>query len=169
VRQVVSNTDPLLHLHEAALVALLEHTGAVTIPRAVDSEMMLHVPQWHVRKPPWLTVMAVTAPYDAQAIGWQQSGLLERGEAEAIALARQLGAAWLLMDDAAARVFASSIGLEVRGSSGIVLWAAAQGHLHREEAVVALERLAQSSLWISARVLAEARAALDCLFAELIP
>jgi hypothetical protein len=68
VRQVVSNTGPLLHLHEAALVALLEHTGAVAIPRAVDSEMMLYVPEWQVRRPTWLTVMTVTVPYDAQAI-----------------------------------------------------------------------------------------------------
>jgi predicted nucleic acid-binding protein len=165
VRQVVSNTGPLLHLHEATLVALLEHTGAVAVPRAVDSEMMLHVPEWQVRRPTWLTVMAVTAPYNAQAIEWQQSGLLKAGEAEAIALARQLSAAWFLTDDAAARVFATSIGLEVHVSMGIALWAAAQGHLRRQEAVAALERLAQSSLWISARVLAEARAALDSLFA----
>ena len=109
--------------------------------------------------------MAVTAPYDAQAIGWQQSGFLEAGEAKAIALGRQLSAAWFLTDDAAARVFATSIGLEVHGSLGIVLWAAAQGYLRREEAVAALERLAQSSLWISARVFAEARAALDSLSA----
>jgi hypothetical protein len=54
-----------------------------------------------------------------------------------------------------------------RPGSTWILWlgAAAQGHLRREEAVTALERLAQSSLWISARVLAEARAALDSLFA----
>lgn len=68
-------------------------------------------------------------------------------------------------DDAAARVFATALGLEVHGSLGIVLWAAARRHLHREEAAVALDRLAHSSLWISARVLAEAQAALHRLFA----
>jgi hypothetical protein len=47
----------------------------------------------------------------------------------------------------------------------MVLWAAVQGHLRRQEAVAALERQAQSSLWISAGVFAEARAALDSLFA----
>ena len=71
---------------------------------------------------------------------------------------------WLLTDDTAARVFATTLGLEVHGSLGIVLWAAARGHLSREESAVALDRLAHSSLWLSTRVLAEARAALDRLF-----
>ena len=48
---------------------------------------------------------------------------------------------------------------------GLVLWAAARKHLGREEAAAALDRLTHSSLWISVRVLAEARAALDRLFA----
>jgi hypothetical protein len=39
VSQIVSDTGPLLHLHEAACLALLEHAGTVTVPKAVDSEM----------------------------------------------------------------------------------------------------------------------------------
>ena len=164
MRQIVSDTGPLLHLHEAACLDLLKHAGTMAIPKAVDSEMVQHVRAWHTRKLPWITVTAVIAPYDAQAMGWQQGGLLEAGEAEAIALARQLRATWLLTDDTAARVFATALGFEVHGSLGIVLWAAAHGHLSREESVTALDRLAHSSLWISSRVLAEARAALDRLF-----
>jgi predicted nucleic acid-binding protein len=164
VRRIVSDTGPLLHLYEAACLALLEHAGTVTVPKAVESEMGQHVREWPTRKPPWITVTAVIAPYDVQATGWQQSGLLEMGEAEAIALALQLRATWLLTDDTAARVFATALGFEVHGSLGIVLWSAACGHLSREESAAALDRLAHSSLWISARVLAEARAALARLF-----
>ena len=141
MRQIVSDTGPLLHLREAECLNLLEQAGTIAIPTAVHHEMVQHVPEWHVHTPSWITVTPVSAPYDAQATEWQQSGLLEAGEAEAIALARQLSAAWLLTDDAAAR-----------------------GHLSREEAAVALDRLAHSSLWISARVLADARVALDSLF-----
>jgi predicted nucleic acid-binding protein len=165
VRQIGSDTGPLLHLREAVLLMLLEQAGAIAIPPAVDNEMVQHVQEWHTGKPQWITVTLVRPPYATQAREWQQSGLLEAGEAEAIALARQLSAAWFLTDDAAARVFAASLGLEVHGSLGIVLWAAARKHLSREEAAAALDRLAHSSLWISARVLAEARAALDRLFA----
>jgi predicted nucleic acid-binding protein len=165
VRQIVSNTGPLLHLYEASSLNLLEHAGTVTIPTAVDREMVQHVREWHTRAPQWITVTPVRALYALQAMEWQQSGLLEAGEAEAIALARQLSATWLLTDDAAARVFATAIGVEVHGSLGIVLWAAARGHLSHEEAVAALDRLARSSLWVSPRILAESRAALERLFA----
>ena len=87
-----------------------------------------------------------------------------RYEAEAIALAKQLDADWFLTDDSAARLFAEAAGLETHGSLGIVLWAAATGHLAQAKAKDALERLARSSLWVSASVLDEARAALDELF-----
>jgi hypothetical protein len=50
--------------------------------------------------------------------------------------------------------------MEVHGSLGIVLWAAASGHTGRDEAALMLDRLAASSLWISSRVLAEAHKAL---------
>jgi predicted nucleic acid-binding protein len=168
VRRVVSNTGPLLHLYEAELLALLEHAGAISIPKAVDSEMAQHEPNWRARKPSWITVTTVTAPYNAQATRWQQAGLLDAGEAEAIALARQLNAHWFLTDDAAARVLAASLGLEVHGSLGVVLWAAAMRHLSRVEAEMALDRLAQSSLWLSARVIAESRVALERLFTEQV-
>jgi len=111
-----------------------------------------------------MTVDTLTASYEDEAIAWQQAGLLDIGEAEAIALARQINAQWLLTDDAAARLFAQTIGLEVHGSLGIVLWAAAMKYLGRTEAEATLNRLAQSSLWVSARVLAQAKAALDQLF-----
>ncbi|MGE0025269.1 MAG: DUF3368 domain-containing protein [Hyphomicrobium sp.] len=53
--------------------------------------------------------------------------------------------------------------LEVHGSLGVLLWAAAQRHLDHAQADAALTSLAQSSLWLSPAVLAEARAALRTL------
>ena len=106
----------------------------------------------------------LTASYKIEAEAWQQAGLLESGEAEAVSLARQVKAHWLLTDDAAARLFAQTLGIEVHGSVGIVLWAAATGRLTRADTEAALDRLAQSSLWVSHKVLAEAKAALNQLF-----
>ncbi|MFQ5668451.1 MAG: DUF3368 domain-containing protein, partial [Candidatus Binatia bacterium] len=82
------------------------------------------------------------------------------GETEAILLARQLDADWLLTDDTEARLIAGLAGLKVHGSLGVLLWAAAQRHLDYAAADAALTRLAQSSLWLSPAILAEARAAL---------
>jgi predicted nucleic acid-binding protein len=149
------------HLHEAQELAILMHAGEVSIPPVVDLELLEHDPVWRLHRPPWVQVARLTEPHAQVATTWQQAGLLGAGEAEAIALAQQVQADWLLTDDAAARLFAQALGIEVHGSLGIVLWAAAVGHLNHEAA--ALDRLAQSSLWVSARVLAEAKAALQRL------
>lgn len=92
--------------------------------------------------------------------------LLDLGEAEALALARQLGADWFLTDDTAARVIATRFGIEVHGSLGVVLGAAATGRLGEQEARRCLDSLFRSSLWVSPRVRAEALTALDALFRE---
>lgn len=161
MRCVVSNTGPLLHLSEAKALALLGRTGEVYIPKAVDMEMAQQNPLWQTQRPDWIHVHALMASYETEAVAWHQAGLLDFGEAEAVALARQMNAHWLLTDDAAARLFAQALGVEVHGSLGVVLWAAAVGHLNRVEAEDTLDLLAQSSLWISAKVLAEAKAALN--------
>lgn len=140
-RVVVSDTGPLLHLTEAAGIHLLEPIGEMHIPRMVDQEMRHHEESWSSTKPHWLTLTLLVEPHATEAQAWHQAGLLDAGEAEAIALARQLQADWLLTDDAAARLLAGSLGLEVHGSLGIVLWAAAIHHLTRVEAKAAPDQL----------------------------
>ncbi len=162
MRRVVSDTGPLLHLAEADALHLTRLVGHLHAPPRVNAELAHLLSDW--KAPAWLTIDALAASHAAEAAAWQQSGLLDAGEAEAIALARQLKADWLLTDDAAARLFAAQLGLEVHGTLGIVLWAAAMGYLDRDQAHQMLARLAASSLWISGRILAEARAALDEIF-----
>ena len=159
-RVVVCDTGPLLHLAEANHFDLLQHAGELHIPLAVDAELT----DQQAHRAPWIHVSLLSPPHSAAAQAWQKAGLLDAGEAEAIELARQLRADWLLTDDAAARLVAQSLGLEVHGSLGVVLWSAAVGRLPRAVAEDALDRLAHSSLWISPSVLAEAKAALNQLF-----
>ena len=86
---------------------------------------------------------------------------LHRGEAEAIALASTINESLLLSDDAAARLYASYINLEVRGSLGIVLAAVAYGRIGKPKGREILTRLEKTSLWLSKVVFAEALSALD--------
>ena len=72
---------------------------------------------------------------------------------------------WFLTDDAAARLMAESLGIEVHGSVGVVLWAAANELVGRLESEIFLTGLEQSSLWLSKKVRVQARAALDRLYA----
>jgi len=123
---------------------------------------MTRVQTW--QRPVWINVERLTVPSAAQALVWTQAGLLHPGEAAALALAQQLNADWFVTDDSAARLLAQMLGLEVHGSLGVVLWAAADGLLSEAEAKAALDRLINSSLWLSARVIAEARASLQELF-----
>jgi predicted nucleic acid-binding protein len=169
MNRIVCDSGPLLHLREAGVRDLLSSAGDVHIPIAVDLEIRSYEADWHIRRPAWLHVTPLDSGPALEARSWQQAGLLHYGEAQAIALARQLRADWLLTDDAAARLLAQSWGLEVHGSLGLVLWAAAMGHLSRREAETALDRLARSSRWVSPSVLLAAKAALNQMAYLLSP
>jgi len=160
VRKVVADTGPILHLHEAEALQLLALVGEVFIPEAVQAELNSLLPGWEHIKPDWLKVHPLSSPLREEAMNWVSAQLLNVGEAEAISLARQLIADWLLTDDAAARLLAQSLGLEVHGSLGVVLWAAAEGHISYLEGEEILNRLTASSLWVSPSVILEAKEAL---------
>ncbi len=163
---IVCDTGPLLHLREADTLAALEAAGEVRIPPAVHSELARLEPEWKLEDSIWVRVEPLREPFAKEALSWEQADLLHRGEAQALVLARQCNADWFLTDDAAARFVAEGQGLEVHGSLGVVLGAAATGDLDREAADHALAGLAQSSLWIADTVLAEAKAALAAIFPE---
>lgn len=154
----VSDTGPLLHLTEAQALDVLRRIEEVHAPPQVITELGHLLPEWQT--PQWIYIDQLDDPYVIEAAVWLQAELLHAGEAEAIALARQIQADWLLTDDAAARLFATGLDLEVHGSLGVILWAAAVGHFTHAEAKKALTQLAASSLWLSNRILGEAQAAL---------
>jgi len=160
---VVCDAGPIIHLNEAGALSLLSHVGRIVIPRVVDFEVSGHIADWNRIRPEWLNVTAISVSNSDLASEWYSSGLLDLGEAEAIALAREAKADWFLTDDTAARLFAHSYGLEIHGSLGLVLWSVAVGHINKTEGLAMLKGLSASSLWISTKVMAEALAALDRL------
>jgi predicted nucleic acid-binding protein len=165
VRIVVCDTGPVLHLREAGVLDVLRHAGEVLIPAAVDDELARLVDDWATARPAWLVRRALDPAASPAPIHHLVTGL-GAGETEAILLARQLDADWLLTDDAEARIIAGLAGLEVHGSFGVLLWAAARRHLDYAAADAALTRLAHSSLWLAPTVLSEARFALQRLGTE---
>ena len=162
--QIVCDTGPLLHLSEAGMIYLLHQAGDILIPPAVNLELGRQIAGWNSLD--WLTIHPLENKHAENARSWVRTGQLDPGEAEAIGLALQTKADWLLTDDAQARRFAESLDLETHGSVGLLLWAIAAGQLDHEQAHAALEALASSSLWISERVLREARKAIDFLSAN---
>jgi predicted nucleic acid-binding protein len=164
LKRIVCDTGPLLHLREADSLDLVKAAGSVAIPPTVYSELVGLDPFWREEKPAWVNITVLDSSSSEASLRWMQAGLLDPGEAQALALALQIKADWLLTDDTAARLVAQQHGLEVHGSLGVILWGAATGRLLRTEAEKSLEALSRSSLWISARILEEARTALRQIF-----
>ena len=60
-------------------------------------------------------------------MGGDLAALLDQGEAETIALAEQLGASEVLLDERAARALALARGLQIVGSAGLLVRAKERG------------------------------------------
>lgn len=113
---VVSDTSPitaLLAVKQSEL--LLRLFGEVIIPEAVETELL----RTHSALPAWLRVQSLQN--SAKANLYAQS--VDRGEAEAIALAEELHADHLLIDERKGRRLAQQQGLPVVGLLGVVLLA----------------------------------------------
>jgi len=166
MKLIVCDTGPILHFQEANLLELLQKAGKIYIPKIVDIEMNELSSIWKKKKPEWIFIETLLPHETIQAESLFLSGLLDFGEAEAIILAKRLNPKWFLTDDTGARILANSLGMEVHGSLGIVLWSAAVGHLNYSEAKEALHRLSKTSLWISENILLEARNAMKKMFGK---
>ena len=75
------------------------------------------------------------------------------GESEAIVLAQEVDAAWLLLDDALARRKASRIGIPVVGTLGVLLMAKSAGLI--DAVKPALDDLRKTDFRVSPMVLDE--------------
>lgn len=128
----VSDTSPLLNLAIIEQLSLLrEQLGEIRIPPAVLEELR-----------PGEDLPGSQAMREAIAAGWlrveqvkDQSFVqvlrrdLDKGEAEAIALALQMKAEWTLLDEREGRRIARTLGLRVAGVLGILLRAHGDGKL----------------------------------------
>ena len=165
MKRVVADTGPVLHLHEAGALHLLPLLGEIFLPPLVIAELRNHAPSlWPGVPPAWVKFQTLSARPQQRALEWKRAGLLHGGEAKALALAGEIKPDWFLTDDAAARLMAESLGMEVRGSIGVVLLAAARKLVPKAEAEACWNGLKKSSLWMSPKVRAEAKAALEKLF-----
>lgn len=164
MKTAVCDTGPIFHLREADSLDLLAKIGKVYIPKMVDIELEKIDIAWKDQKPSWISVEALSEVESSKAEVLYSSGVLDAGESEAVILAQRIKVDWLLTDDTTARIFANTLGIEVHGSLGIVLWAAVVGHLQHANAKSVIDKLAQSSLWISQTILEAAYKALDEIF-----
>ncbi len=136
---VVSNTSPILNLAIVnQLILLHQQFGEILVPNAVLDELKVSE-----ERP------GSQAIREAISSGWIQSQevrneplaqllkqTLDRGEAEAIALAIELRADWTLLDEREGRKVAKSLGLRVTGILGILLRAKQLGEIESLQLVI---------------------------------
>lgn len=145
---VVSDTTPLHYLILIGRDSVLEKLyGHVIVPPAVLQELghsaaPPEISAWAKSPPAWLTVQSpvvIPSHFDN----------LDFGERQALALAKEIHADLVLLDDKVARRFAENETLKVKGTLGIVADAAKAGLLNFRATV---ETLQQTTMHVDAKL-----------------
>lgn len=117
---VVADTSPINYLILIDQIAIIETLyGRILIPHAVHEELLSlkapsNVRAWAKDPPHWLEILSPSTGLHPPV------ARLDRGETEAIALAEELHADWLLIDETAGRNEAARRGLQTIGTLGIL-------------------------------------------------
>ncbi len=136
---VVSDTSPLNYLILIGSVDVLPklfqevHVPAKIVEELQRSRAPLTVREWAASPPPWLRVTNPKTALDA-------SIRLDPGEAQAIALAKELQADVVLIDERKGRSVAKVLGLATVGTLTVLEMAAELGLLELGAAVHALRQ-----------------------------
>ena len=150
---VVADSSPIRYLAVLNAIELLPQLyERVILPRSVLAELRHpHAPaearSWASALPAWAEVR--------QATRIELAGVLDAGEAEAIALAEELRADLVLIDEREARRVAVQRGLKVAGIIGVLEQSAAHHLIDLRES---FERLLGTNFRIDRRYLNEALA-----------
>jgi predicted nucleic acid-binding protein len=148
---VVSNSTPLISLARINRLHLLEEIfGKVYIPQGVYEEVVMEgvdkAGAKEVSEGHWIEVVEVHDRLSVEVL----SDELDKGESEAIVLAKELKANWVLMDERLARRKLETLGVNKIGTLGILLRAKEAGMIKaiRPE----MDRLTEQGFRISRRV-----------------
>ena len=134
---VVADTSPINYLVLIGHIEILPYFyGRILIPPTVWEELQdaEQVRFWIARAPDWLETRVLLQAPDASL------DFLDRGEREAIALAEQLGADRVIVDETLARGEAQRRKLSVIGTLGVLRNAARAGLLNLPEALSELQK-----------------------------
>jgi len=147
---VVADTGPVNYLLIGAIELLASLAEKTVLPAAVRAELLAErapaaARAWATTLPAWAEVRTATRPIEADDISV--------ADREAIALARELGASVLLMDDRQARRWAAKLGVSTIGTVGFLEAAAARELVSLRDA---LEKLRGTSCFLSDEVVERA-------------
>jgi len=144
---IVSNTGPLISLARIGRLNLLKrYYNEIYIPKEVYEEIVI---RGHgkpgcaeVKRADWIITKEIKDEFAARVLELE----IEKGEAEAIVLAKELNAEIVLMDERIPREMLKTLGFKVAGTVGILIKAAKEGLLDLK---VSLDDLRNKGFWLS--------------------
>src|SRR5262245_42587964 len=150
---VVSDSSPLIVLSAIGQLQLLKHLyGRVSVPPAVWREVVTdgggRPGAKEVAEAPWIERVSVQRKSSARRLA--ETARIKTGESEAIALAKELNADWLIVDDGPARRTAEKSEIRVIGTLGILLAAKEKGLIAAVKPLV--DMLAAQGLRVSPKL-----------------
>ena len=150
---VVADTSPITNLLLIGKLELLSQVfGRVVIPGEVEREILALANFGFDLQPfkdaSWIESVEV----EGGSIVSSLTMTLDKGEAEAISLAKELEADWLLIDERKGTVVAKSIGLQTIGVLGVLLSAKRSGYVQTVMLIVH-DLIEKAGFWLSKDVL----------------
>ena len=145
---VVSDTSPITNLIQIGCLNLLNAVfGKIIIPQTVYNELCELADQKKILDDQdWISVIAA----ENRSVITQLETNLDKGEAEAIALAIDLQSDFLIIDEIKGRTIAENMGIKIVGLLGTLLKAKELGHL--SELKPKLEQLVKLGFRINPRL-----------------
>lgn len=152
---VISDTSPISGLFLIRYLHLLKWLyGKVILPKAVLDELLRLTEFGHdlseITHADWIEVLE---PTDWDKVRELRINL-DEGESQAIALAKELSADLLLIDEARGRTFAKAEGLAIVGLLGVLLEAKAKRHIPKVKPLLEL-LVNETSFRIDTRLIRE--------------
>jgi hypothetical protein len=149
---IVSNTSPISNLAKVGQLDLMQKLyGQILIPTAVHEELLDErageIVISEVRSATWLVIHSVQNRHLVDELRTR----VNIGEAEAIALAVEIGATRLLIDERLGRQAAKESGLKVTGVLGMLLLAKRQNLISVVKPIVE-ELIGQANFRISSQL-----------------
>jgi predicted nucleic acid-binding protein len=153
---VISDTTPILSLIKIDYLEILEELyKKIIIPKAVYDELIINIDYQDeidiIKRCTFIQIENVEE--NLSVVLLQRELKLDRGESEAIVLAKNINADLIIIDERKARRIAKDVGLKVTGTLGILVEAKQQGLIKELKSL--LDELMDNNIRISRKLYME--------------
>jgi predicted nucleic acid-binding protein len=150
---VISDTTPILSLIKIDRLKILEELyKKIIIPKAVYDELIINIDYQDeidiIKRCTFIQIENVEE--NLSVVLLQRELKLDRGESEAIVLAKNINADLIIIDERKARRIAKDVGLKVTGTLGILVEAKQQGLIKELKSL--LDELMDNNIRISRKL-----------------